>query len=49
MVYDCIFLSIPAYTTQIPSLGLVSLISFLHDKGFNVTGIDFSHHFYKKK
>ncbi|MFX1451521.1 MAG: hypothetical protein ACFFCM_11800 [Promethearchaeota archaeon] len=49
MPYDCILASLPAYTTQIPSLGLVSLITFLKDKGFNVSGFDFSLDFYKKK
>ncbi|NVM04415.1 MAG: hypothetical protein HWN67_18980 [Candidatus Helarchaeota archaeon] len=49
MQYDCILTSLPAYTTQIPSLGIVSLITFLNDKGFNILGFDFSLDFYKKK
>ena len=49
MQYDCILSSLPAYTTQIPSLGVVSLLTYLQEKGFNVTGFDFSLDFYKKK
>jgi hypothetical protein len=46
---DAIFLCMPTYTTQIPSLGLVSLISYLEGKGFKTAGFDFSQDFYKKK
>ncbi|MHA1379376.1 MAG: hypothetical protein ACTSRG_13430 [Candidatus Helarchaeota archaeon] len=49
MVYDCVLLSLPAYTTQIPSLGIIDLLSYLENKGFKVTGVDFSPDFFKKK
>lgn len=49
MEYDCVLSVLPSYTSQIPSLGLISLITYLQDKGFKVIGFDFSLDFFKKK
>ncbi|MHA1130554.1 MAG: B12-binding domain-containing radical SAM protein [Candidatus Helarchaeota archaeon] len=48
MELDIVLVSLPAFTHHTPSRGLASLASYLKDKGYHFTCIDFGPEFYKK-
>lgn len=48
MEFDIVLVTLPAYTQNCPSLSLVSLATYLTEKGYQVKALDNSVHFYHK-